>query len=127
MELKLFSITNYLKLSIADNAKINPEIYKKIQEENEKLAPLMKPKIHELLRKAKNPDNPPIIIGTGNSWNNPCYLYNIAIIDKCPKCGRRVEEKTENEYEVKKRFDDRYNTIENVKDYNESGICTGFR
>lgn len=117
----------FIDLCTSPNAENNLDIFKKIQEENDKLAPLMKEKIIELTKKSKNPNNPIIMIGTGNSCNNPCYFYNVSLIHKCPKCGGKVEEDFENDYAQKKQFNETYNTIDKVKVYNEGGICTDFR
>ena len=70
-------------------------------------------------------ENPPII-GTGNSCNNPCYLYNRQIMEKCPKCSGKVEEDLENGYTIEKVWDDRRETWKEIKRYNQTKICTGF-
>ena len=60
---------------LLNNEKLNLEILKKIKEENDKAREEMKGILDELILRSKNL-NKKVIIGTGNSCNNPCYLYN---------------------------------------------------
>ena len=65
----------HLKL-ILENISDNFDLWKRIDAENEIFKEKMKNKIYELIARGINNDNPPII-GTGNSCNNPCYIYII--------------------------------------------------
>ena len=115
----------HLKL-ILDNISDNFDLWKRIDAENEIFKEKMKNKIYELIARGINNDNPPII-GTGNSCNNPCYIYNIKITSTCPKCGGRIKGDKENDYELGEKWDERTGTFEKYKKYNESKICTAFR
>lgn len=91
----------------------NLEILKKIKEENDKVVPLLKNKLDELMKKR---DEKPIMIGTGNVCGSPCYAYNKNILLKCPKCNGNVNIEVENEYEMRGRN----------KEMVEKGICVRF-
>ena len=73
----------------------------KIIEENEKVKGKMKQIIKELKKEGAS-KNPRIIIGTGNSCNNDCYLYNLDLVRTCPKCEGKVEQEVENDYIIEK-------------------------
>ena len=115
----------YLKL-ILNNPQDNLELFNRIDSENEKFAAKMRDKIFQLIKQGADSSNPQII-GTGNSCNNPIYIYNVKIMDVCPKCQGRVEEELENGYELKERWDDTAECYRKVKNYNESKICTRFK
>lgn len=115
---------NYIEL--CNNWMNNTDIMAKIYEENKAVAPKMAEKIKELRSRGEY-SSTPVMIGTGNSCNNPCYMYNIPIMTKCPKCGGKVESSYENGYTTKETYNDTYDTFETVKNYNESQICDGFR
>ena len=102
-----------------DNRKNNLELLKKIDEENQQLYPKVKAKIEELLNKQYSQI---VEIGRGNSCNNPCYQYNYALTQKCPKCGGKVEEDFENDYTTGFRLDEYSQTYKEYKDYNERKI-----
>ena len=110
---------------IYDNRKqnlINLELLKKIDEENQQLYPKVKAKIEELFNKQYSQI---VEIGRGNSCNNPCYQYNYALTQKCPKCGGKVEEDFENDYTTSLQYDQYSQTYKEFKDYSERKICTG--
>ena len=111
---------------LLNNEKLNLEILKKIKEENNKAREEMKGILDELILRSKNL-NKKVIIGTGNSCNNPCYLYNTNLINNCPKCNGKVEEDVENGYTITKEWKPNLNRYEEVKNYNETKICTGFK
>ena len=111
---------------LLNNEKLNLEILKKIKEENDKAREEMKGILDELILRSKNL-NKKVIIGTGNSCNNPCYLYNTNLINNCPKCNGKVEEDFENGYTITKEWKPNLNRYEEVKNYNETKICTGFK
>ena len=73
------------------------------KEENNKAREEMKGILDELILRSKNL-NKKVIIGTGNSCNNPCYLYNTNLINNCPKCNGKVEEDFENGYTITKEW-----------------------
>ena len=104
----------------------NKELLDKIDEENKTMAPKMAQKIKELIGRGANSGNPKMI-GTGNSCNNDCYMYNIPIMSKCPKCGGRSEEKDENGFTTEERYDETLGGYKTAKILNESNICTGYR
>ena len=104
----------------------NLDIIEKIAEENKTMAPKMEKKIKELISRGQY-SSTPIMIGTGNSCNNPCYLYNIPIMTKCPKCAGKVEQEYENGYTTKEKWNERDQAFEKVRNYNESKICDDFR
>ena len=111
---------------IYNNWNNNMDILEKIVEENETLAPKMAAKIKELRERGEN-SSTPVMIGTGNSCNNPVYMYNIPILTHCPKCGGKVDNDLENGYTTSERWDDRQEAFVKVKNYDESQICDGFR
>ena len=111
---------------IYDNHDHNVELLKKISEENEKSKEIMKSKLDSLLSDGRA-QNPKVIIGTGNSCNNDCYLYNLNLMTTCPKCDGKVDEDFENGYTTEQKWNDSRNAYEEVKRYNETKICTGFR
>ena len=109
---------------VYSNRKYNTEFYVKIIEENEKVKGKMKQIIKELKKEGAS-KNPRIIIGTGNSCNNDCYLYNLDLVRTCPKCEGKVEQEVENDYIIEKKWKD--GVLKEYKYYNEKKICTGFR
>ena len=115
---------NYI--NIYNNWQKNMDILEKIIQENETMAPKMAEKIKELRNRGEN-SSTPVMIGTGNSCNNPVYMYNIPIMTHCPKCGGKVDHDLENGYTTKERWDDRTESYEKVKCYDESQICDEFR
>ena len=129
---KILLNSKYLMISmnedlrqLYDNRKnnlINLELLKKIDEENKQLYPKVKAKIEELFNKQYSQI---VEIGRGNSCNNPCYQYNYALTQKCPKCGGKVEEDFENDYTTSLRYDEYSQTYKEFKDYSERKICTG--
>ena len=108
---------------LGGNKELNMELLKTINEENKKVRDAMKTTLTALLNRA----NQKVIIGTGNSCNCPCYLYNLDLVQVCPKCGGRVEEDFENGYTVSQKWDEYTNSYKEVKNYNETKICTGFK
>ena len=118
------SETYYTQLR--ENSELNMELLKTINEENNKLKVAMKNKLDALVAQSSYLD-PKVIIGTGNSCNCPCYLYNLNLREVCPKCQGKVEEDFENGYTITQKWDDRINGYKEVKNYNETKICTGFR
>lgn len=106
------------------NSSKNIEFLRKINEENNQIVPLIKKKIDELI--GTNTIKKPVMIGTGNSCKNPCYLYNTTLITTCPKCKGSVTEDFENGYTLEKKFDKYKNDYVEVKKYNETKICTSF-
>ena len=106
--------------------KLNLELLKKIYQENERLKVIMKKKISSLFSDGSL-KNPKVIIGTGNSCNNDCYLYNLNLQKKCPKCDGKVEEDFENDYTIEHEWDEKRGVYEETKKYNEKKICTDFR
>ena len=66
-------------------------------------------------------------IGTRNSCNNPCYLYNLTLTKKCPKCGGDVESDYENGYTIEEEWDKIKGRVKEVKIYNETKICENFK
>ena len=90
-----------------NNKELNMELLKTINEENKKVRDAMKTTLTALLNRA----NQKVIIGTGNSCNCPCYLYNLDLAQVCPKCGGRVEEDFENGYTISQKWDEYTNTI----------------
>ena len=90
------------------------------------MGPKMAAKIKELISRGEY-SSTPVMIGTGNSCNNPCYLYNRRLMTECPKCGGKVEKEYENGYTTKEKWNETYQTFEKVRNYNESQICDGFR
>ena len=98
----------------------------KLGEENKISLTKIKEKINQLILRGSSIENPPII-GTGNSCINPCYLYNRQIMQICPKCNGKVEEELENGYTIEKVWDNKRETWKEIKKYNETKICTGFK
>ena len=107
---------------IYENSKKNIEILKKIDEENQRIVPVIRAKIDDLMLKQSSKI---VEIGTGNSCNNPCYQYNLELTKTCPKCGGKVEVNYENDYTIKIQYDDFKQCYQEVKAYNERKICTG--
>ena len=111
---------------IWENREDNIEILKQIYAENEKLKVKMKEKLDKLINEREQ-KSPIVIIGTGNSCNSDCYLYNLDLWKTCPKCEGKVEEEFENDYTIEHKWNDSRNAYEELKIYNEKKICTGFR
>ena len=101
----------------------NLEILNKIKEENEKVVPLLKKKLDELMRKR---DEKPIMIGTGKFCGSPCYAYNKNILQKCPKCNGNVSINVENAYEKKEQYDEYLGRTKEVEVMVEKDICVRF-
>ena len=116
--------TYYIKLN--KNSELNVELLKTINEENKKLRDAMKNKLDALVSQSGYL-NPKVIIGTGNSCNCPWYLYNLNLRKVCPKCEGKVEEDFENGYTILQKWDEGLKGYKEVKKYNETKICTGFR
>lgn len=104
----------------------NLELLKKVYDENEILKVKMKKKIDELIARAVN-YREVVVLGTGNSCGCPCYKYNLTLKDACPKCQGKVEENFENGYTTIKKWNDYKEAYEEVKQYNETKICTAFK
>ena len=118
-----FSGYEYIK-KISTNVSKNMEILRNINSENEKLVSLLKDKIDQLID--TNTLKGAVMIGTGNTCKNPCYLYNTSLIKKCPKCNGTVTEDYENGYTTEKKWDRKKNCEVETKKYNETKICTSF-
>ncbi len=121
----MFGQEDYYK-KLYNNKDHNMEFLKQLYEENEKL----KVKMNDILTAlflVPRKTNPKVIIGTGNSCNNDCYLYNVDLTTKCPKCDGKVDEDFENDYTVEHKWVESKNAYVDVKKYNEKKICTGFR
>lgn len=101
----------------------NLEIIKKIKEENDKVAPLLKRKIDELIKKGN--EAKPIEIGKGKCGRT-CYAYNEKIIFNCPKCNGQVNWNRENGFTTQQQFNERTGRYEDVEILNETKICTRF-
>ncbi len=102
---------------IYENSKKNIEILKKIDEENQRIVPVIRAKIDDLMLKQSSKI---VEIGTGNSCNNPCYQYNLELTKVCPKCGGKVESDYENDYEIINKYDDYRKCYRYIKDYNQN-------
>ena len=109
-----------------NNRDDNEELIKQMYEDNERLKVIMKDKMSKLL-KERMKNKSIVMIGTGNSCNNDCYLYNLDLRYKCPKCEGKVEEDFENDYTVEQEWNNTRKVYKEVKHYNEKKICTGFR
>ena len=101
----------------------NLEIINKIKEENDKVVPLLKKKLDELMKKR---DEKPIMIGTGKFCGSPCYAYNKNILLKCPKCNGNVSLEIENAYEKRQKYDEYRGRNVEVEELVEKDICVRF-
>lgn len=99
-------------------------LIKKVIEENNKLAPLLKAKIDELCKKREK--SKPVVIARGNCCKNPCYAYKRELIESCPECGGKVSGDFENGYTVRRDFSRFDNCYKNVKYYDDN-VCDKFR
>ena len=120
----MYEVNDNIHQKIYKNRAHNLELLKPIYEENEKAKVIMKDKLTSLKKEGKL-KNPKVIIGTGKSCNNDCYLYNLDLKKTCPKCEGKVEEEYENDYTIKKAWDG--GILKEYKSYNEKKICTDFR
>ena len=110
---------------IRKNGEYNLELATRIYKENIRLRGLMKTKINSLISKASLTSYTEAVeIGKGNTCNNPCYLYNRQIMEKCPKCGDTVVEEPENGFTWVKKWED--GVQKEVKNYNQTKICNKF-
>jgi len=121
----IYITEDYYK-KLYENRKLNLELLKTINVENKQLRDVMKSKLDSLVSQSEIL-NPKVIIGTGNSCNCPCYLYNLRLRKVCPKCDGKVEEEFENGYTVSQQWNESTKSYKEVKKYNETKICTGFR
>lgn len=111
------------KLYFQKIAKNGTEELLKIIEENKKLAPLLKPKIDQLMKKMNFSE--PQVIATGNVCKNPCYEYNSRIVNMCPKCGGFVKDEPENGYTIETEYNRNSGRYEEYKAYNDV-VCNKF-
>ena len=98
------------------------KILREIEIEDKILAPKLKNKIQELIKKMN--EAKPNVIGEGDYCSNPCYEYNQNIIGTCPKCNGKAMAKIENETE-KHEYDDYYG-ISRTGEKILPGCCTKF-
>lgn len=100
------------------------DIAKKIIEENNKLAPLLKAKINELCEKREK--SKPVVIARGNCCKNPCYAYKKELLESCPECGGKVSLDFENGYTVGNVYSQFDHCYEEVKYYDDN-VCDKFK
>ena len=72
----------------------------------------------------KRDSQTPKEVATGNYCKNPCYEFNLNLINECPKCKGKVVMDFENEFTTRSEYDSRRNLIER-KIYNKNA-CDNF-
>ena len=97
---------------------------RKIFDENNILAPLLKAKINELCEKREK--SKPIIVARGNCCKNPCYAYMKKLTENCPECEGKVKCDFENGYTVTNNWDSFYGRFEEIKHYDDN-VCDKFK
>ena len=63
----------------------------------------LRAKLKELI--AKRDSQTPRVIAKGNYCSNPCYEFNLNLVNECPKCKGKVVMEYENEFTIKKEYD----------------------
>ena len=64
--------------------------------------PKLTAKLNELI--ARRDSQTPRVIAKGNYCSNPCYEFNLNLVNECPKCKGKVIMEYENEYTIKKDY-----------------------
>ena len=65
--------------------------------------PKLTAKLNELI--ARRDSQTPRVIAKGNYCSNPCYEFNLNLVNECPKCKGKVVMEYENEFTIKKEYD----------------------
>ena len=84
--------------------------------------PKLTAKLNELI--ARRDSQTPRVIAKGNYCSNPCYEFNLNLVNECPKCKGKVIMEYENEYTIKKDYNREGREIEK-KIYNKNA-CDKF-